>query len=66
MREIRQAIIGVLTKEEIAERGDMFLVRLEAGISLGYVRSGLKEKNGGWYTNDEGVVVIDLNNIEKD
>jgi len=26
----------------------------------------LKEKNGGWYTNDEGVVVIDLNNLEKD
>lgn len=65
-REIRQAIMDVLTKEEIAERGDMFLVRLGAGISLGYVRSGLKEKNGGWYKNDEGVVVIDLNNLEKD
>jgi len=31
--------MDVLTKEEIAERDDMFLVRLGAGISLGYVRS---------------------------
>ena len=29
-------------------------------------RSGLKEKNGVWYANDEGVVVIDLNNLVKD
>lgn len=64
-QEIQQSIMSVVTKEEIAERGDMFLVRLGAGIRLGYLRSGLKKSQRGWYDTPDGVV-IDLNNIQVD
>ena len=44
----------------------MLLPYLGNGIQLSYLVTGLKKKNRDWYPNEQGVVVIDLNNIEKD
>ena len=38
--------------------------RIGNGIQFGYLMFGLKKKNRGWYSNDDGQVVIDLNNVE--
>jgi len=49
-----------LTDEEIKECGDMLLPRLGNGIQFGYLRFGLKKKNGAWYKDADGVTWIDL------
>ena len=65
-QEIRRRVCALLTEAEIAKYGDMMLPYLGNGIQFGYLVTGLKKKNRGWYPNESGKVVIDLNNIEKD
>lgn len=65
-QEIRRRVCALLTEEEIAKYGDMMLPYLGNGIQFGYLVTGLKKKNRGWYPNESGKVVIDLNNIEQD
>jgi len=65
-QEVRRRVCEILSEEEIAKYGDMMLPYLGNGIQFGYLVTGLKKKNRGWYPNEKGVVVIDLNNIEKD
>ena len=65
-QEIRRRVCALLTEEEIARYGEMMLPYMGNGIQFGYLVTGLKKKNRGWYANDNGEVVIDLNNIQKD
>jgi hypothetical protein len=65
-QEIRRRVCALLTEEEIARYGEMMLPYLGNGIQFGYLVTGLKKKNRGWYANESGKVVIDLNNVQKD
>jgi len=65
-QEVRRRVCKILSEKEIAKYGDMMLPYLGNGIQFGYLVTGLKKKNRGWYPNEQGVVVIDLNNIESD
>ena len=65
-QEIRRRVCEILSEEDVRKYGDMLLPYLGNGIQFGYLVTGLKKKNRGWYPNEQGVVVIDLNNIEKD
>jgi hypothetical protein len=65
-QEIRRRVCALLTNDEITKYGDMILPYLGNGIQFGYLVTGLKKKNRGWYPNENGTVVIDLNNMQKD
>ena len=65
-QEIRKRVCALLTEQEIANYGEMMLPYLGNGIQFGYLVTGLKKKNRGWYPNKSGKVVIDLNNIQRD
>jgi hypothetical protein len=65
-QEIRRRVCALLSEKEIAKYGDMMLPYLGNGIQFGYLVTGLKKKNRGWYPNDSGKIVIDLNNIVND
>ena len=65
-QEIRKRVCALLTEQEIAKYGDMMLPYLGNGIQFGYLVTGLKKKNRGWYPNESGKVVIDLNNMQRD
>ena len=62
--ECRRLICAEVGEERMEDCGDLFLPRIGNGIQFGYLMFGLKKKNRGWYPNDEGKVVIDLNNVE--
>jgi len=64
--EIRKRVCALLTDKEINKYADLLLPYLGNGIHFGYLDVGLKKKNRGWYLNEDGVVVIDLNNINHD
>ena len=42
--------------------GDLFIPPIGNGIQFGLMCE--LKKNRGWYPNDDGQVVIDLNNVE--
>jgi hypothetical protein len=65
-QEIRKRVCALLKEQEIAKYGEMMLPYLGNGIQFGYLVTGLKKKNRGWYPNESGKVVIDLNNIQTD
>ena len=64
--EIRKMVCALLKDKEINKYADLLLPYLGNGIQFGYLDVGLKKKNRGWYLNEDGVVVIDLNNINHD
>jgi len=65
-QEIRKRVCALLTNQEISRYGDMMLPYLGNGIQFGYLVTGLKKKNRGWYPNESGKIVIDLNNIRRE